>query len=205
MPKVDKEYLEQKGAHILKAAKACFSQNGFHKTTMRDILKKSKLSAGAVYSYFKSKDDIIEAIAIQDLGNRSFIIDNISTTADSKERLVGLARGFFDMLKKEEKPFIGLELESWAEAGRNPRIMEVQRKALLTIKKQFKEMIEEGQRKGEMHPDVDPESLSTLLIALRRGLMAQLAVDRNIDIDKYTETVMHTLFKGLLTDKKGAR
>jgi len=56
-----------------------------------------------------------------------------------------------------------------------------------------------------MHPDVDPESLSTLLIALRRGLMAQLAVDRNIDIDKYTETVMHTLFKGLLTDKKGAR
>jgi AcrR family transcriptional regulator len=35
---------------------------GFHATSMQDLLREANLSAGAVYRYFKSKDEIIAAI-----------------------------------------------------------------------------------------------------------------------------------------------
>ncbi len=38
-------------------------EQGFHKTTMADVIRESGLSAGAVYGYFKSKEEIVAAIA----------------------------------------------------------------------------------------------------------------------------------------------
>ena len=37
---------------------------GSHQTGMADIVRRSGLSHGAVYLYFPSKDDIIEALAV---------------------------------------------------------------------------------------------------------------------------------------------
>jgi len=47
---------------ILLAACKCFSKKGFT-DHHRDICREAGLSAGAVYAYFKSKDDILEGIA----------------------------------------------------------------------------------------------------------------------------------------------
>ena len=50
------------------AAWKCFSRNGFHSTSMADVIAEAGLSAGAVYLYFRSKDDIIVAVATQVFG-----------------------------------------------------------------------------------------------------------------------------------------
>ena len=42
---------------------AHFARDGFHQTSMADILRQSGLSAGAVYSYFSGKEEIIAAVA----------------------------------------------------------------------------------------------------------------------------------------------
>ncbi len=63
MPRVSDEHLEARRAQILGAARRAFTRNGFHSTSMQDILRESGLSAGAVYRYFPSKVDIIAAIA----------------------------------------------------------------------------------------------------------------------------------------------
>jgi hypothetical protein len=51
------------GKEILDAARACFARNGFHATSMQDVVVESGLSMGAVYRYCKTKDDLIQAIA----------------------------------------------------------------------------------------------------------------------------------------------
>ena len=57
MPRVAAEHLSARRQQILHAAEACFSRNGFHKTTMQDIIAETGLSAGAIYNYFKGVGD----------------------------------------------------------------------------------------------------------------------------------------------------
>src|SRR3989304_4862304 len=63
MPKVLPEYLELRRQQILDAAAACFVRRGFPRTTMQDICDEAGLSPGAVYRYFPSKEEIIEAMS----------------------------------------------------------------------------------------------------------------------------------------------
>ena len=59
MPRVSDEYLEQRRRQILDAAQRCFARKGFHETSMQDVFRESGLSAGAVYRYFKSKNELV--------------------------------------------------------------------------------------------------------------------------------------------------
>ena len=63
MPKVSEAHLAARRQQILDAALACFDRDGFHGASMQDIFEESGMSAGAVYRYFSSKEDIVEAIA----------------------------------------------------------------------------------------------------------------------------------------------
>ncbi len=54
---------DERRAHILDAARTCFSRAGFHRTSMQEICAEAKMSPGGIYRYFASKDAIIEAIA----------------------------------------------------------------------------------------------------------------------------------------------
>lgn len=48
-------------AHVYSTALELFRQNGFEKTTMRDVAAKCELAVGAAYHYFPSKDAIVLA------------------------------------------------------------------------------------------------------------------------------------------------
>ena len=47
---------------ILKNAKIEFLDKGFEKASMRTIARQSGLTVGAIYRYFKSKEDLFEAL-----------------------------------------------------------------------------------------------------------------------------------------------
>ena len=59
----DPELAERRRRQILEAALACFMRRGFHQAGMSEICTEAGLSAGALYRYFSSKNDIIAAIA----------------------------------------------------------------------------------------------------------------------------------------------
>lgn len=50
---------------ILNAAEALFFQKGYEKSTINDILNALSISKGAFYHYFKSKEDVMNAIVIR--------------------------------------------------------------------------------------------------------------------------------------------
>ena len=51
---------------IMNTARQLFSEKGFHDTYMRDIAAALKISVGNLTYHFKKKEDLIEAIALQD-------------------------------------------------------------------------------------------------------------------------------------------
>src|SRR5688500_3728525 len=65
MPKVTEEPVEARRRQILSAALRCFAREGFHRATMQDIFRESDLSPGAVYSYFKGRDELIAAVVAE--------------------------------------------------------------------------------------------------------------------------------------------
>jgi len=48
---------------ILEAAVRAFTKTGLHRTTMQDIVREAGYTAASLYTYFKSKQEIIEAMA----------------------------------------------------------------------------------------------------------------------------------------------
>ena len=69
MARVSQEHLDARRRQILDGAARCFARNGFHATSMQDVLKEVDLSAGAVYRYFSGKEELIGAIVAEVLGS----------------------------------------------------------------------------------------------------------------------------------------
>jgi len=61
-PIVSEEYKEKKRQEILQSAHVCFAEKGFEASIVDDIVAHSGLSKGAIYNYFKSKDEIYLAL-----------------------------------------------------------------------------------------------------------------------------------------------
>ncbi|WP_343956910.1 TetR/AcrR family transcriptional regulator, partial [Leucobacter albus] len=59
MPKVSAAHMQSRREQIVRAAIAEFSANGIHSTSMAAIIAASGLSAGAIYTHFSGKDEII--------------------------------------------------------------------------------------------------------------------------------------------------
>ncbi|MGE0682238.1 MAG: TetR/AcrR family transcriptional regulator [Candidatus Binatia bacterium] len=55
----DRDLLEQKREAVAEAAFALFLKEGFHRTTTRDIAQQAGVSAGAPFTYFKDKEEIL--------------------------------------------------------------------------------------------------------------------------------------------------
>jgi len=62
MPRVTEQHRAARRSEILAAACRCFARDGFHATSIADIISESGLSAGSVYLYFESKNEIIAAV-----------------------------------------------------------------------------------------------------------------------------------------------
>lgn len=59
MPKVSEEHKEQVRQHLLDAAWRVVGRDGVDAATTRAILDEAEMSAGALYSYFDSKDELL--------------------------------------------------------------------------------------------------------------------------------------------------
>jgi AcrR family transcriptional regulator len=62
MPRITDERREARREQILEAARACLQEHGLEAVSMEMIIARSGLSTGAVYGYFKGKDEIINAV-----------------------------------------------------------------------------------------------------------------------------------------------
>ena len=56
------KYPEQTVEKILDAAALLFIQKGYQNTTLQDIIDATKLSKGAVYHHFRSKEEIAQRV-----------------------------------------------------------------------------------------------------------------------------------------------
>jgi AcrR family transcriptional regulator len=57
---------EERRREIVSASRELFLQKGYEKTTMQDVMKTLNIAKGTTYHYFKSKEELLEAV-VQDM------------------------------------------------------------------------------------------------------------------------------------------
>lgn len=198
MPKVSQEHIEARKRQILEAAALCFARNGFHQTTMQDIVQQSGLSPGAIYTYYKSKEEIIEAIADERHRREYAIISEACASGDIQEALSQLTQSFFGALHTDEERLsrrVGVQI--WAEALRNPQILQFTLRGIEERNHLLTKLIKEMQKRNEIAQDLDPDAIVRVMTALFQGFILQQAWDENIDVDAYVRVIARA-FNGLL-------
>jgi AcrR family transcriptional regulator len=184
LPKVTEARRESRRQEILRAALACFSEDGFHQTGMADIVRRSGMSHGAVYGYFQSKDDIIEALA-DDRHQGEAILNSVAQQAgDPIEGLRALVRAYATALADTE----GAErrrvaVHGWAEALRNPRVHARVVEGINMPRALIAGLVEQAQRSGRLSEDLDAEAIARCLVAIFQGFVLQVVWGEEIDVE----------------------
>jgi AcrR family transcriptional regulator len=173
---------ESRRQEILAAALRCFARNGFHNTTIADIVRESGVSQGTFYLYFKTKDDVIAALA-DDRSQGDALINAIAGA--EADPVVGLTilldlhgRTLADAQRADERR---VAVQGWAEALRNDSIRQRLCANTSRVQQEIALLIERGQRTGQFRADADPQGVAHALIALFRGLTLQTAWDGTFD------------------------
>lgn len=78
-------------AAVMKAARKLFGERGFAATSVDDIAAASRVAKGAIYHYFKTKNDLFEAVFEQVSGDLVKEIDGAVRT--EQDALAALASG----------------------------------------------------------------------------------------------------------------
>ncbi|GAA2069447.1 TetR family transcriptional regulator [Streptomyces albiaxialis] len=101
---------------IFKAAAAVFARQGYHGARMDDIVKESGLSKGALYWYFKSKEELATGLVNQMLTHESEALEAVvSNPEPAVDRLRFVSSSFArDLTENPEKASLTLELLSLA-------------------------------------------------------------------------------------------
>ncbi|WP_238013862.1 helix-turn-helix domain-containing protein [Dactylosporangium sp. AC04546] len=172
MPKVDDAHLAARRRQILDAAAACFAREGFHRTSVQDIVRESGVSAGLVYRYFTGKEDMIAAIVAEWQERRVARLG-----ADPIAGYLDVLRSVADPANREEQR---LGVQVWAESIRSERIRTQAREGVDTPRRLAAEA-------GL------PDALARVLISVWQGLLLQTLWDEDLDIESYVEVVEQLL------------
>jgi len=92
----DPDLVKRRRRQIADAAVQLFIENGFHKTTTRQIARASGFSIGSLYEYFTSKEDILYMVceSIHAEVERG-VTEAMSGTRGGRETLAGVIREYF--------------------------------------------------------------------------------------------------------------
>jgi AcrR family transcriptional regulator len=182
MPRVSQAHLDARRRQILDAARRCFVRNGFHATSMQDVLAEANLSAGAVYRYFRGKDEIIAAIAAEAVAEVVGALDTAFDPDDPPTLDAVLGAAFLAIHRVDaEQGFARLALQVWGEAVRSPALAELIKGEIRRLRGALARLVRAYQARGLMAADTPPEQVAQVLIGLLPGFVFQHALVGDVD------------------------
>jgi AcrR family transcriptional regulator len=176
MPRVTVAHEQEVKRRIVRGALQVFAEKGFHRATIQDVVRETGLSVGAIYTYFKTKEELFYQSC--DLSSEEGFVAYAELLAGDRpvvEKVAIAIRLFLDEIDRlGEAPGFGrLLVQAWAEAADEPPV-----RAMLTRRREQlaslgRLIVGEGIARGEFPAWVDVEGLAYSLPALLDEVMLQ--------------------------------
>jgi AcrR family transcriptional regulator len=173
VPRVSELHLAARRRQILDAARACFVRNGFHATSIQDVIAEAGLSVGAVYRYFPSKTELIKAIAEQVVGEIETALSQ--TAADESMPLETAMANTIAVMEHNlgADGAMRLAVQIWAESLRDATLATFVAEVYRRLRATFVVLAERARATGELPGGADPEAAGAALFSLLVGFGLQ--------------------------------
>jgi|GEM_PF-4056478 len=199
---------------ILEAAGRLFYRYGFRRTSLDDIARECRISKKTIYQYFEGKDELVRAVIFELV----------------YEKMDSILWVFGDLLPAEFSGFMGRSdreptressiremlkaVTDFAQRMRQRSSLQMLTdlrtdypelwKGLLAIREPFvnaiMEMIEQGQRSGDVRPDVNPLVATELMLTGFESVMSsQILAAHGVGLSNIGVSFLNILSYGLLT------
>ena len=175
MPRISAAHEQQVRQRIITAAAEVFAEKGYQRATIADVVQRSGLSVGAIYTHFKGKDALFihscELISGQGLDQLAIRLAPLTTTAD---KLAAAAAYYVETIDEfEDAPGqVGL-VRAWAEAPDEPEVREMLARRREQLVGAALMLLHEGVARGELPPWLDVDGYARGFLGLLDGLLLQ--------------------------------
>ncbi|WP_067694252.1 TetR/AcrR family transcriptional regulator [Nocardia jejuensis] len=185
MPRLTPATAQQRRTRIIDAAMECFGEFGLHGTTMQDICSRAVLSPGSVYSWFPSKEAIIDAVARERHQQERTLLERALTAPDPRTALHTFLNAYFDWLADPaERQRRRVSVQVWAASlvddHLRPSVQEGIAQRTLAL-----DAVRAGQAAGAISNGIDADAITRLILALIQGFILQQAWEPDVNIESY--------------------
>jgi len=172
MPKVFPEYKEAAKFKIVEAARLVFAKKGYHEATMEDVAQEVGVSKGALYSYFKSKEDLLKEISLQGHQTLRTMLSETCTQNNLEDALEQI----YTTITEKYKGNLHTHFEIVSIASHDAQIRKIVFEDYQKDIEAIDAFLEEKKKQGAIRNDVDARVLAELFTALYMGTLAKLLI-----------------------------
>jgi AcrR family transcriptional regulator len=184
---------QQNRRAILDAARQVFGELGYETATVRDIIRRTNLSVGAFYNYYRSKEEVYEALS--DDGARRFrpiLQAQYEAASDFPGYIRGAISAYFHFVVEEDaiwrnQPPMG--------DFRHPHV-HTETPEMKAVFDQVRWSISDVLERGS-GPKVDAEFLAAACIAIAREVGERMLERRPVDVPAAVEFAVQMILGGL--------
>src|ERR1700689_1876831 len=162
MPRITDERREARREQILEAARACLQEYGLEAVSMEIIIARSGLSTGAVYGYFKGKDQIINAVVADGTAAMAEDLAPVLTNPEPPplpelvEQVLRAVVGFGRHKKGDVDP-LAVSLHGWSQSQSDPELKAATLASYSGLRRLFLDVVRRWQAAGTFDATADPE------------------------------------------------
>jgi len=172
-------------------------ERGLEAVSMEMIIARSGLSTGAVYRYFKGKDEIIEAAittAAREIG--AAVAPILASPAPGlPSQLVGRLLGaWVSYSRGGVGAAAGIDrmptaLHGWSYAQTDPELKAALRAGLRGFRELCVPLIKQWRTDGVISATADPDALAQLILSIWLGFVAQRSLTGDADVQAHTDAL----------------
>jgi AcrR family transcriptional regulator len=190
---VNKEEFRKK---IVVSAGQIFSRYGFKKTTMDEIARELKMGKSSIYYYFKSKEEIFEAVVLYEaniLRNElTTAIKSVESPVDKMKKYVYVRMKSFEKLANYYNAIFDKNLDHFDFIEKIRAKYDLEELAILRL------ILFHGARKKVFNVS-DSEYTALAVQTTMKGLEVPLFwKKRELNIEERLEAILEVLFNGIL-------
>jgi AcrR family transcriptional regulator len=153
------EAVEDKRRQLLDAAVRVFARKGFHASRVGDIAEEAGVAHGLLYHYFKSKNDVLEAVFHE---NWNMLQLRIASVEETDEPAADQLRHVAAIVLRTWLHLPDVVTVVIREFGRSPELAERIGQLAQPIEV-IQRVIARGIERGEFRSDIDPQFAATVV------------------------------------------
>ena len=197
MPRITEERREARREQILDAARACVLEHGLEAVSMEMIIARSGLSTGAVYRYFKGKDELLGAAVTA--ATREIGAAVAPVLADSKpvlpsELVEKLLAAWVSYSQSGVGAAAGLDrmpvaVHGWSYALADSHLKAALQAGLRGFREACIPFIKQWQANGVVDAGVEPGAVAQLLLSIFLGFVAQRSLTGEAEVQAHADAL----------------